>query len=180
MDNERAVLRCHTCNNVQRDRRSRDHLLRAHGKVSRRGYDVPVRLQKRKLAVVWASVRRHQVSGTTCASRRREELALPRVSDCAAERRLKDNRARTPRRHRAAARARGAATAALGAPEAQATTVVQGAEPMEPEERFVTQKGSSRSRPQVEPVIALRGGGPRRPFSPCHRCLNCGCRQGRD
>jgi len=58
MDGERAVLRCHTCNNIQRDRRSyRDHLLRVHGEVSRRSLDAPVRLQERELAVVWASVR---------------------------------------------------------------------------------------------------------------------------
>jgi len=60
---------------------------------------------------VWASVRRHQVSGTTLAARRREELDHPRVSDREAERRLQDNRARSARRHRAAARARGAAQA---------------------------------------------------------------------
>jgi len=78
MNNEREVLRCHTCNKVQRDGRVyRDHLLWAYGKVSRRGHDVPVRLQKRELAVVWASVRCHQVSGPARAFRRREELGLP-------------------------------------------------------------------------------------------------------
>jgi len=174
MDIERAILRCHTCNNVQRDRRVyRDYLLRAHGEVSRRGHDVPVRLQERKLAVVWASVRHHQISRTTRASRRREELGLPSVSDLEAERWPKDNRARTARRHRAAVRARVVATAALGALDVQGTTEVQRAEPMEPEERFVAQIGSSQLRPQVEPMLALRGGGARRPFSPCHRCFNC-------
>jgi len=141
---------------------------------------VPVRLQERELAAIWASVRRYQVSGTTRASRRQEELGLRRVSDREAERRLRDNWARTARRHRVAARTRGVATAALGAPDVQGTTEAQGAEPMEPEERFVAQIGSSQSRPQVEPVLVLRGGGARRPFSPCHRCLNCGCRQSRD
>jgi len=98
MDDERAILRCHTCNNVQRDRRVyRDHLLRAHGEVSRRGLDAPVRLPDKELAAVWASVRPHQVSGSTRASRRREELGLPRVSDREAERRLRDNRCRTAR-----------------------------------------------------------------------------------
>jgi len=65
-------------------------------------------------------------------------------------------------------------TGSSGATEAQV------AEPMEPEERFVAQIGSSQAILQEETVIALRGGGVRRPFSPCHRCLNCGYRQGRD
>jgi len=51
------------------------------------------------------------------AARRREKLGLPRVSDREAERRLSDNRSRTVRRHRAAARARGEAAATLGATE---------------------------------------------------------------
>jgi len=170
MDNERELLRCHTCNNVQRDRRVyRDHLLRAHGEVSRRGHDVPVRLQEKELAVVWASLRRHQVSGSSRASRRREELGLPRVSDREAERQLRDNWARTARRHRAAARARGVASAALGVPDVQGTTKNDGAAPME---RFVAQIGSSRSRLQVGPVVTVRGGGARRPISPCHQCRN--------
>jgi len=98
MNTQRDVLRCHTCHSVQRDRLVyRDHLLRAHGEVSRRGSDVPVRLQERELAMVWASVRRHQVSGTAGASCRREELGLPRVSDRKAERRLRNNRTRTAR-----------------------------------------------------------------------------------
>jgi len=132
--------------------------------VSCRGHDVLVRLEEKELAVMWASVRRHQVSGTTRASRRREELSLPRVSDCEAERRLRDNRAQTARRLRAAARTRGVATAALGAPDVQGTTEAQGTVPMEPEERFVARLGSSYARPQVEPVLTVRGGGARRPF----------------
>jgi len=87
MDGELAVLRCHTCGNIQRDRRVyRDHLLRAHGEVSCRGLDAPVRFPDRELAAVWANVRRHQTNGNTRASRRREELGLPRVSDRVAER----------------------------------------------------------------------------------------------
>jgi len=118
MDIPRLVLRCHTCNRLQPDRRGyRDHLLREHNEVSRRGFDVPVRLEGRELAAAWAGVRRHQVSGTTLAARRREELGLPRVSDREAERRLQDNRAHSARRHRAGARARGAARAALGTPD---------------------------------------------------------------
>jgi len=121
MDGERVILRCHTCGNIQRDKRVyRDHLLRAHGEVPRRGLDAPVRLPDRELAAVWASVRRHQTRGNTRGSRRREELRLPRESDREAERRLRDNRSLTARRHRVAARARGVAPAALGAPDVQA------------------------------------------------------------
>jgi len=144
MDDERAILRCHTCNKIQRDRRVyRDHLLRAHGEVSRRGHDVPVRLGERELAVMWASVRRYQVSGSTRAFRRREELGLPLVFDRDAERRQRDNRARTARRHQAAARARGVAPAALGVPDVPGTTEIQVAAPMELAERFVARLGSS-------------------------------------
>jgi len=32
----------------------------------------------------------------------------------------------------------------------------------------------------VEPVLIMRGGGSRRPISPCHRCRNCVCQQNRD
>jgi len=72
MDNERDILHCHTCNKIQRDRRVYcDHLLRAHDEVSHRGHDVPVRLEERELAIMWASVRPHQVSGSTRASRHR-------------------------------------------------------------------------------------------------------------
>jgi len=130
--------------------------------------------------VVWASVCRHQVCVSTRASRRREELGLPRVSDREAKRRLRDNRARTARRHRAAARARGVAPAALGAPDIQGMTEDQGTVPMEQAERVVAQLGSSQVRPQVEPVLAVRGGGARRPYSPCHPCRNCACQQNRD
>jgi len=144
MDEERAILRCHTCNRVQRDRRVyRDHLLRAHGEVSCRGIDAPVRLNDRELAAIWVSARRHQVSGTTLASRRREELSLPRVSDREAERRLRDNRSRTARRHRAAARARGVAPAALGVPDVYKTaTETQRVAPLEPAGRFAARLGS--------------------------------------
>jgi len=181
MDGERAVLRCHTCNNIQRDRRVyRDHLLRAHGEVSRRGLDAPVRLQERELAVVWASVRRHQASRSTRASGHREEVRLPRVSDREAERRLRDNRSRTALRHWAVACARGVATAALGARDVQGTTEIQGAAPMEPAERFAARLGSFQARPQVELALTVRGGGSRRPISPCHRCRNCLYQQNRD
>jgi len=111
------VLRCGTCGQLQRDRRScRDHLLREHHEVARRGFETPIRLEGRELNAVWAGIRRRQTSGMILAGRRREELGLPRVSDREAARRLQDNQARSARRLRAAARARGAATAALGTP----------------------------------------------------------------
>jgi len=152
------ILRCHTCNRIPRDRRGyRDHLLRKHNEVPRRGFDVPVVHEGRELAAVWAGVRCHQVSGTTLAARRREELGLPRVSDREAERRFQDNWARSTRRHRAAARARGAARATLGTPDATATET-QGAVPLEPVGRLAS----------------------RRPISPCQQCLHCECQQHRD
>jgi len=174
MNRERAVLRCHTCNGTQRDHRSyRDHLLRVHGEVSRRGFDAPVRLQEKELAVVWASVRRHQVSGATRASCRREELGLPRVSDREAERRLRGNWARTARQHRAATRARGVATAAPGTQDVP--TEIEGATPLEPAGPLTAQLGSFQAKPPGEPVLIVRIGGTRRPLSPCLRCRDCVC-----
>jgi len=79
MEPKREVLRCH---NVQRDRRAyRDHLLRVHGEVARRGSDVPVRLEGRELEAVWASAHRSRISGPVQATSRREALGLLRVSD---------------------------------------------------------------------------------------------------
>jgi len=119
METKREWLHCHACHNVQWDRRAyRDHLLRVHGEVARRGSDIPVRLEGRELEVVWASAHRSRTRGPACAACRREALWLPRVSDREAERRLKDNRARTARRHRAAACAREGAPATLTTPEA--------------------------------------------------------------
>jgi len=115
-------LYCHRCRQAQRDRRAyRDHLLRAHGEVMRRGSDVPVRLDGRELEVVWASVHRPRTSGPSRAARQREALGLPRVSNREAERRLKNNQAHTARCHRAAPRAREGAPAPLTAPEVPAT-----------------------------------------------------------
>jgi len=111
------MLRCVTCGQRQRDRRSyRDHLLWAHHEVARRGVDTPTRLEGRELEAVWAGIRRRQETGMALAARRREQLGLPRVSHREAARRLQDNPARSAHRFRAAARARGAATAALGTP----------------------------------------------------------------
>jgi len=79
---------------MQRDRRGyRDHLLREHNEVARRGFDIPVRFEGRELAAVWAGIHHHQAAchqagGTTLAARRREELGLPHVSDREAARRL--------------------------------------------------------------------------------------------
>jgi len=73
-------LYCHICRNVQRDRRAyRDHLLRVHGEVIRRGIDTPVRLVGRELEIVWAANYRRQMSGPERAARRREALGLPRA-----------------------------------------------------------------------------------------------------
>jgi len=120
METGRAWQYCHSCQNVQRDRRAyRNHLLRVHGKVARRGSDVPVRLEGQELEVVWASAHRLRMSGPVRAARCREALGLPRVSDREAERRLKDNRARTARRSRAGARAREGATATFWCPTFQ-------------------------------------------------------------
>jgi len=102
------ILTCRTCGQRQRVRLGyRDHLLREHNEVARRGFDAPIRLEGRELEAVWAGIRHRQTTGMTPASRRREELGLPRVSDKEAARRLQDNWARSARRLRAAARARG-------------------------------------------------------------------------
>jgi len=115
MKTKREWLYCHSCHNVQRDCRAyRDHLLRVHGEVTRRGSDDPVHLERRELEVVSASAHRSRMSGPVRAAHCREAMGLPRVSDREAERRLKNNRSRTAQRHRAAARARKGATAALG------------------------------------------------------------------
>jgi len=139
---------------------------------------VPVHLEGRELAAVWAGVRRHQVSGMTLAARRREELGLPRVSDREAERRLQDNRASSAQRHRAAARARGAERAALGTPDVPLET--QRAATPEPAGRIATRLGTLQARPLAEPAGTVRLGGSRRPPSPCPRCITCPCQSNRD
>jgi len=88
---------------------------------------------------------RHSVSGPLRAARRRAELGLPKVSDREAERRLRDNRNRTARRHRAAARARGEAAATQEALEVLGATGGQGGAIMGPGKRFATRAGSNRS-----------------------------------
>jgi len=46
METKREWFYCHLCHNVQRDRRAyRDHLLRVHGEVARRGSDIPERIR---------------------------------------------------------------------------------------------------------------------------------------
>jgi len=140
----------------------RDHLLREHNEVSRRGFDNPVRLKGRELAAVWAGVRRSQTSETALAARLREEFGFPRVSNWEAERRLQDNRAQLARRHRAAARARGAAMAALGTPifphvRQQAAT---------PEPVIATRLGTFQALPMAKPAGTVRYGGPVGPVHP--------------
>jgi len=168
------VLRCHTCGRMQRDRRGyRDHLLGEHNEVARRGFDAQVRLIGRKLAAVWAGVRRHQASGTVLAARRREGLGLPRVSNWEAERRLLDNGARSARRHRAAARARGAAMAALGTPDVNLGPQ-QAATPA-PSRRMAIRLGTFPAHPLAAPVGTVRHGGARLFRSPCPPCTTCPC-----
>jgi len=186
MEPKREVLYCHTCRNVQHDRHAyRDHLLRVYGEVARRGSNVAVCLEGRKLEAVWASAYQSRMSGPVRAARRREALGLPRVSDREAERRLKDNRARTARRHRAAARARLRAAATLRAPEGTPTTEGQEVRDRDQGERHAARAASSpaassRSSPKVEPTITVQVTGTRRVYSPCERCAHCRCRQPRD
>jgi len=98
MEPKRKIVCIHTCHNAQRDRRAyRDHLLCAQGEVARRGSDTPIRLEERELAVVWATAHRARMSGPVRAPCRRQAMGLPRLSDMEAERRLKDNQARTAR-----------------------------------------------------------------------------------
>jgi len=169
IETKREWLYCHACHNVQRDRRSyRDHLLRVHGEVARRGSDMPIHLEGRELEVVLASAHQSSISGPVRASRRREALGLPRVSDREAERRLKDNKARTARRHRAAARAQEGVPATLTAPNVLATPDEQ--EGVTDDTRQVLLLRSTQADP-------LKTAPPGRTYSPCERCLNCRCRQ---
>jgi len=115
------------------------------------------------------------VNGTTPAARRRAELGLPWVSNSEAERRLGDNRARTARRHSAAARARGAAPTALGTPDVP--TATQGAATLGPAVRIATRLGTFQASPLAELAGTVRLGGSRRPPSPYLRCLHCECQQ---
>jgi len=174
--NYSLMLRCHTCGQRQRIRRSyRDHLLWSHHEVARRGVDVPVQLEGRELEAVWAGIRRSQAAGTAlAAAHRREQLGLPRVSDREAARRQQDNRARSARRFRAAARARGAATAALGTP------VVSLAPPPPVRPLMSTRLGTFQGRPLATPAGTVRHGGARMPRPPCTRCLTCPCQTHRD
>jgi len=172
METKREWLYCHACHNVQRDRRAYwDHLLRVHGEVARRGSDIHVRLEARELEVVWASAHRSRISGPVRTSRRREALGLPRVSDRAAERCPKDNRACTAPRHRAAACAREGVPSTLTTPEVLVTP--DGQEATAGDTRQVLLLGSTQADP---PKTAPPG----RTYSPCARCLNCLCRQSKN
>jgi len=76
--NYSLVLRCHTCGQLQRDRRSyRDHLLWAHHEVARRGVDTPTRLEGRELEAVWAGIRRRQTTGMALAALAAQEARPP-------------------------------------------------------------------------------------------------------
>jgi len=79
---------CHVCQEVQRDRWTyRNHLLRVHGQVIRGGTSTPVRLVGRELEEVWSA----DFVRLLDASRRREAMGLPRVTDQEAARRQHDN-----------------------------------------------------------------------------------------
>jgi len=123
--------------------------------VARRGADVPVQIEGRELESVWAGIWRRQMTGMALAARRREQLGLPRVSDREAARRQQDNRARAARRLRAAARARGAETAALGTP------VVPLAPPLSVRPLMRTRLGTFQARPLSTPAGTVRLGGGR-------------------
>jgi len=84
----------------------RDHVLRVHGQVARRGVDIPVPLGERELAVVRAGVLRRQKESRDRVTQRREELGILRVFDRETPRRLHDNEIRNARRHRAQEEAR--------------------------------------------------------------------------
>jgi len=147
-----VLLYCHVCRQAQRNRSAyRDHLLRAHGEVMRRGRDTPVRLVGHEIEAIWSANRRRQLSGPERAARRREALGLPQVSNREAARRLYNNRDRSARRFRAAARARERAPA----PVIDVPTLSIGTTPATP-------------LPRPSP--------PGRSYSPCDRCLNCHCR----
>jgi len=163
METKREWLYCHSCHNVQRDRRAyRHHLLRVHGEVARRDSDVPVRLEGRELEAVWASAHQSRMSGPVRAACRKAALGLPRVSDREAERRLKDNRARTARRHWAAL-------------EVPATPVEQEVRDRDQGGRHAARAASSRASPKEEPTITAQVGGTRRVYFPCERCAHCRC-----
>jgi len=82
METKREWLYCHSCHNVQQDRRAyRDHLLRVHDEVARQGSDVPVRLEGRELEAVLVSAHRSRMSGPVQAACRREAMRRPRVSE---------------------------------------------------------------------------------------------------
>jgi len=101
MDGERPELCCHQCNSRQRDRKAyRDHLLKVHGQVARRGVGMPVKLRDRELAVVIEGVLRRQKERRDRVTQRRVELRTPRISDRETPRRLHDNEVRTERQHR--------------------------------------------------------------------------------
>jgi len=138
------------------------------------GFDNPIRLEGRELAAVWAGICHRQTTSMIAATRRREELGLPRVSNREAAHRREDNRASSARRLRAAARARGAATAALGTP------VVPLAPQPTVRPLMRTRLGTFQARPLATPAATVRLGGGRQPRPPCTRCLTCPCQTFRD
>jgi len=170
MDNFRH-LKCHACDEVQRDRWAyRNHLLRIHGEVIRTGTTTPVRLEGRELATVWAA----DFIRLLGASRRREALGLPRVPDREAARHLHENRAKRARWARAAARAdeigRQRAARQRGARPTRAPIHVAPPTVAPPAaERPTTQAGRQQVQQHESPTAGT--------YTPCGQCRNCPCRQ---
>jgi len=158
-------MRCHACDEVQRDRWAyRNHLLRVHGEVIRTGTTTPVRLEGRELETVWAA----DYTRLLGASRRREVL------DQEAARRLHENWARRARRARAAAHAdeigRRRAARQRGARPTRAPVHVAPPTVVPPAaERPTIQAG----RQQVQQHDSPTAGN----YTPCGQCLNCTCRR---
>jgi len=182
-------MRCHACNEVQRDRWAyRNHLLRVHGKVIRTGTTTPIRLEGRELETVWAA----DYNRLLGASRRREALGLPRVPDQKAARRLHENRARRACRARSVARAD--ETARQRAARQRVARPTRAPVHVAPPTRVATPPPTTvAARPTVVTPTADRhsiqaGSLPAklhdttsaRTSTPCGRCLNCPCRRPND
>jgi len=167
MDRFRPI-RCHSCNEVQRNRWAyRNHLLRAHREVIRTGTTTPVRLEGRELATAWAA----DFDRLLGASRRRETLGLKRVDSREAARRLHENRARRDRRARAAIRADDAGRQrAARRRVARPTRALRHAAPpiAAPSERPNILAGRHQVMDDVSPALT---------HTLCELCVHCPCRR---
>jgi len=176
MESRRIVS--HVCQDVQRDRWTyRNHLLQVHGQVIRGGTSTPVRLVGRELEQVWSA----DYVRLLDASRRREAMGLPRVTNQEAARRQHDNRIRRERRGRAIARARAyvqqrAARQRVARPPSTPPRRrhLRVASPpptvgTQTDERPTLQAGHQLTHRHESPTA--------RTYTSCGRCLNCPCRQ---